>query len=212
MNRVYFLGGSPGSGKTTFTDAIHRNLGVEVFHTDDIFLKSNVSKNKQPYMSELRELSNPLDIWKRSPQSCLDFWIKYYEEAFGLLMENLHQRQENPHPVIVEGVCILPRFLEKINYHSNSYFLISCYKFLEEAVSQKLKQLPASLYNNESYIYENMLYTFSGISQIMIEDCKRINFPYLIMQNLEDYSLIHQKILNQFSHLEKECDESAMGQ
>ena len=89
MNRVYFLGGSPGSGKTTFTDAIHRNLGVEVFHTDDIFLKSNVSKNKQPYMSELRELSNPLDIWKHSPQSCLDFWIKYYEEAFGLEKEQI---------------------------------------------------------------------------------------------------------------------------
>lgn len=208
MNRVYFLGGSPGSGKTTFTDTIHRNLGVAVYHTDDIFLTSNVTKNKQPHMFELRELSNPLDIWKRSPQSCLDFWIKYYEEAFGILMEDLHQKQGGLRPFIAEGVCILPHFLEKLNYQSNAYFLISCHLFLEEAIAQKLKQIPASLYKNESHLYENMLYTFSGISQIMIEDCKRANFPYFIMQNLEDYSVIYQKILNQFSSLEKQCDET----
>lgn len=213
MNRVYFLGGSPGSGKTTFTDTIHRNLGVAVYHTDDIFLTSNVTKNKQPHMFELRELSNPLDIWKRSPQSCLDFWIKYYEEAFGILMEELRQRQGNLRPLVAEGVCILPHFLEKINYQSNAYFLISSPIFLEEAISRKLKQIPAisvKSVKNESGIYENMLYTFSGISQIMLEDCKRVNFPYFIMQNLEDYSVIYQKILTQFPSLEKEYDETSI--
>lgn len=187
---------------------LFKNLGVPVYHTDDIFLTSNVNKNKQPHMFGLRELSNPLDIWNRSPQSCLDFWQKYYEEAFGILMENLHQRQESLHPLLAEGVCILPHFLEKIDCKSNAYFLISCHLFLEEAISQKLKQIPASLYKNESHLHENMLYTFSGISQIMIEDCKRANFPYFIMQNLEDYSVIYQKILNQFSSLEKQCDET----
>jgi len=204
MNRVYFLGGSPGSGKTTFTDAIHKNLGVAVFHTDDIFLASIPNKNKQPHMFELRELSDPLDIWKRSPQSCLDFWIKYYEEAFELLMEDLHQRQESPRPFIAEGVCILPHFLEKIDGRSNAFFLISCHAFLREAVSQKLKQIPAFFNKNESHdMFENMLYTFSGISQLMVEDCKRVNFPYLVMKNPKDYSTIYQKILHQFPALER---------
>ncbi len=204
MNRVYFLGGSPGSGKTTFADAIYKNLGVPVYHTDDIFLTSNVNKNKQPHMFELYELSNPLDIWNRSPQSCLDFWLKYYEEAFGILMENLHQRLESLRPLLAEGVCILPHFLEKIDCKSNAYFLISCHTFLEEAISQKLKQIPAFFDKHESHkMYENMLYVFSSVSQIIIEDCKRANFPYLLIQNTKDYSMNYQKITNQFSLLEK---------
>lgn len=204
MNRVYFLGGSPGSGKTTFADAIYKNLGIPAYHADDIFLASDVNQNKQPHMFGLCELSNPLDIWKRSPQSCMDFWLKYYEEAFGILMENLHQRPEGLHPLLAEGVCILPQFLEKIDCKSNAFFLISRHTFLEEAISRKLKQIPAFFDKHESHkMYENMLYVFSSISQIMIEDCKRANFPYLFIQNEKDYSMNYQKITRQFSLLEK---------
>ena len=125
-------------------------------------------------------------------------------KAFGILMENLHQRQESLHPLLAEGVCILPHFLEKIDCKSNAYFLISCHTFLEEAVSQKLKQIPAFFDKHESHkMYENMLYVFSSVSQIIIEDCKRANFPYLLIQNTKDYSMNYPKIINQFSLLEK---------
>ena len=205
MGSVYFLGGSPGTGKTTFTDAIQKGLGTAVYHTDDILLTSNVNKHKQPRMFELHELSNPLDIWKRSPQGCLDFWISLYEEAFKILMENLHRKQGNSLPLIAEGVCILPHFLEKLDPQPNAYFLISCHDFLKEALLQKLKQIPAFFDKDESYnIYTNMLYAFSGIAQIMIEDCKRNNFPYMVMKNSEDYSMIYPRILNHFSSLKIE--------
>lgn len=200
MNGVYFLGGSPGSGKTTFTDAVHENLGVAIYHTDTIFLTADVTKNKQPNMFELREFSDPLDIWSRSPQACLDFWLKYYEEAFRILMEDLRQGHADPRPLIAEGVCILPHFLEEINCRSNAYFLISCRTFLEEAISQKLKQIPGSFDKNEKQsTYDNMLDVFSGISQIMLEGCERANFPYLIMQDSKTYSMLYPKILDQFS-------------
>lgn len=200
MDGIYFLGGSPGSGKTTFTDAVHKNLGVAVYHTDDIFFTPDVTKDAQPNMFELRELSDPLDIWGRPPQTCLDFWVKYYEEAFGILMKNLRQEQAGSRPLIAEGVCVLPQFLERINCKSNVYFLISCRTFLGESISQKLNQIPVfSSKNKKQSIYDNMLDVFSAISQIMIEGCERANFPYLIIQSSKTYSILYQKILNQFS-------------
>lgn len=204
MNNIYFLGGSPGSGKTTFTDILRKNLGVAVYHTDDIFLGSAVTQNKQPYMFELRELSDPLDIWNRSPQDCLNFWLKYYAEAFGILVEDLRQRQDASQALIAEGVCILPSFLERFHDRPNACFLVSCHAFLEEAISKKLKQIPAfSEGMKENNKYRNMLYVFSSISEIVMEGCKRNHFPYLIMENPEDYPLVYSKFLHQFPSLEK---------
>lgn len=212
MHSIYFLGGSPGSGKTTFTDTLHKNAGVAVYHTDDILLSSVAAKDKQPHMFALRELSDPLDIWDRSPQGCLDFWLKYYEEAFDILVEDLPQRQDVSQPLVAEGVCILPYFLERFHDRPNACFLVSGHAFLKEAISKKLKQIPAfseGIKGNSKY--RNMLYVFSSMSEIVIEGCKRNNFPYLIMQNSEDYPLIYSKILHQFPSLRRLSDGSCSG-
>ena len=79
--RIFFIGGSPCSGKSTVAERISKEFGAYYFKVDDFldeFTKSAADKGKAVCQKIL--MMSPDEIWLRDPSVQCDEEFLFYEE------------------------------------------------------------------------------------------------------------------------------------
>ncbi len=190
MRPIILLGGSSCAGKSTAAKRLGEKLGYQVYHTDDIFLNAPVTPEDQPHMAELRAMKNPLLVWTRPAADCLEFWLAYYQEAFQIFLRELaHFMEEGQAPLLAEGVCLLPKFLEQAGLLDRSRFLVCGTSALGAAMAGKwefIKEMEALESREE--IYAHILTTFSAAAKLVARGANRAGRPCFPVNGPEDYA------------------------
>ncbi|WDV46433.1 GNAT family N-acetyltransferase [Clostridiaceae bacterium M8S5] len=105
---IYWIGGSPCSGKSAIAQMLADKYGFKYYKCDDFLEKYAVKGAEKGKEIMKKILSLDLDgIWLRDVDELVKDEIKFYEEAFEVIIDDLKEI-DNVNGIIVEGAAILP--------------------------------------------------------------------------------------------------------
>lgn len=125
MTNIYFIGGSPCSGKSTIAEELANRYGYYYFKVDDFIeeytqkgaaLKYSICKKQMEMDAE--------QIWMRAPSLQCEEEIQFYEEIFDFVLRDIERVSEG-RDIITEGAAYLPHLMEKIHIPKNRYVAIT---------------------------------------------------------------------------------------
>ena len=125
MMNIYYIGGSPCSGKSTMAEILSEQYDLYYFKVDD-FLDSYTKQGALKGYSVCRkqvELT-PDQIWMRDPVLQCREELIYYEEVFEFIERDLEQIK-NVNGVITEGAAYVPGLIRDAQIPENRYLSIT---------------------------------------------------------------------------------------
>ena len=124
MMNIYFIGGSPCSGKSTVTEILAKKYHLYYFKADD-FLEEYIKKGASLgyEICKKQEVMAPEEIWMREPQLQCDEEVMFYEETFGFAMADLERIQAKE--IITEGAAYLPKLMKQAGIAKERYIAIT---------------------------------------------------------------------------------------
>lgn len=131
--RMYWLGGSPCSGKSSIAAFLAEQHDLVVYHCDDHFDRHQSQSNpeNQPALFQLGTMSWD-DIWLRPVAEQVRHVIEVYRELFPMILADLHA-QAGGRPVLVEGAALLPDLISQhLTGEHTAFYLIPTPQFQNE--------------------------------------------------------------------------------
>lgn len=128
---IYYIGGSPCSGKSTVAEALAEQYGLAYFKADDHledFISLGVATGL-PVCQRIRHMSAD-ETWLRPPQVQCREELDFYAEIAPFVMEKLHELHAPR--VIAEGAAFLPCLMKDAAHYvaitPNREFQLSRYR------------------------------------------------------------------------------------
>jgi 2-phosphoglycerate kinase len=114
MTDIYWIGGSPCSGKSTIAEKLAYKHGLSLFKSDDHMYAHMRLANaeKQPVMAKVASLSWD-EIWTRPVEVQVQDEFDFYHEEFNMLLEELALYPQGQ-PILAEGNAWLPELLGQV--------------------------------------------------------------------------------------------------
>lgn len=125
MKDIYFIGGSPCSGKSTITEVLSEKFDLHYFKVDDYldkYTKMGAEKGKE--ICSKTVVMSPEQIWMRDPVVQCEEELLFYEEIFEFILEDLKQ-MHCKNGIITEGAAYLPKLIKKLNIPTERYISIT---------------------------------------------------------------------------------------
>lgn len=114
LSHVFWIGGSPCSGKSTVAATLAGPYGLTVYTCDEAVERHVrlAGPDRAPVMHRLNHASCD-DLWMRPLEQQISEEIQFYEEEFPFILNDL-LALPNDRPVIAEGAALMPRLLDGI--------------------------------------------------------------------------------------------------
>lgn len=114
FDHVFWLGGSPCSGKSSIVDLLAETHALNVYHCDDHFPRhvEAADPDEQPNLHKLNTLSWN-DIFLRPVEVQVADEIAIYREEFPLIAADLRAFPTDV-PLLVEGAALLPEIVANL--------------------------------------------------------------------------------------------------
>lgn len=125
MEEIYFIGGSPCSGKSTIAERLAKAFAMYYFKVDD-YLDDYLDMAKEAgkvYSTKAKTLSAE-ETWMRTPEIQEQEKLKIYEEIFEYVLQDVEKLAKS-RPVITEGAAYLPRLVKAIGIDKLHYVNIT---------------------------------------------------------------------------------------
>jgi hypothetical protein len=108
LAHVYWMGGSPCSGKSSIADLLSKEHNLRVYHVDEAFQEQRRQITPQAQPTLYRFLNTPWnEIWMRPGDVLFAEAITAYGEHFEMILRDLRDLPRSS-PVLVEGTALLP--------------------------------------------------------------------------------------------------------
>lgn len=121
---VYYIGGSPCSGKSTVAEALAARYGLTYFKADD-YLDDLIAEGAAaglPICGRIRRMTAE-ETWMRAPEVQCREELDFYAEVHGLLMRRLNTLESAA--VVAEGACFLPQLMHDLGIPPQRYIAIT---------------------------------------------------------------------------------------
>lgn len=122
---IYFIGGSPCSGKSTVAQALAEKWGLQYFKVDDHlerYMKMAAADGKACCAKVVDYSAD--QIWLREPAIQCDEELRIYEEIFEYILADL-RNLEDANGIITEGASYLPALIRKAQIPAERYLSIT---------------------------------------------------------------------------------------
>ena len=121
MDNVYYIGGSPCSGKSTVAQMLAEKYDLQYYKQDD-FLEEYMSKGVKESNSLFEKVASLSkdEMWLRSPALLCEEEISLYEVMFHYSMNTISTLSKG-RPIIAEGAGFMPRFMKGSGISRCSY-------------------------------------------------------------------------------------------
>ena len=114
LSHVYWIGGSPCSGKSTIADSIASEMGWTSYRCDDAWYRHEkiVDPDRHPIFYRLRDATGDA-VWMRPVDVQIREELAVYEEEFSLILDDL-LAMPTDRPVVAEGAALLPNLVHDL--------------------------------------------------------------------------------------------------
>lgn len=124
MTNIFYIGGSPCSGKSTVTEMIARKFNLHYFKVDDLLLDYiSKAKDKGKAFSTKAKLMSVDETWLRNPLEQCEEELAIYREIFEFIAEDISKIQA-PNGIIAEGAAFLPELMKQTGIDEQHYICV----------------------------------------------------------------------------------------
>jgi 2-phosphoglycerate kinase len=172
MRTIYYLGGSPCSGKSTVARMLADKYGFVYFCLDDHldeYTERGAKQNKPHLVKYVKSSAD--EVWLADPKEQNDEEIAMYEEMFPLAVSDL-MRIRGKEPIIAEGAGFMPKLMKASGVKEDNYVCIVPTKaFQYEKYSERnfIKYVLAKCTNPEkgfeNWMERDALFARSAVDQ-----------------------------------------------
>jgi hypothetical protein len=122
---IYYIGGSPCSGKSTVAEILSQKYGLHYFKVDD-FLDNYTERGALAGYSICKKIAgmNAEEIWMRDPLLQCREEFEFYKEVFEYVLADLAQ-VNCKNSIITEGAAYVPELIKKLGVSNNRYISIT---------------------------------------------------------------------------------------
>ncbi|MBZ0302047.1 MAG: ATP-binding protein [Anaerolineae bacterium] len=116
FDHVYWMGGSPCSGKSSIADMLAARCNWQVYHCDEAYERHvrQAQADLQPHLSAGSGATMDWNaFWMRSPDVLMKQVIDIYAEEFPMILDDLRSLPRD-RSVLVEGTALMPEFVAEV--------------------------------------------------------------------------------------------------
>nr|WP_294486928.1 hypothetical protein [uncultured Anaerosporobacter sp.] len=183
MTDIYYIGGSPCSGKSTVAEIIAQKYGIHYYKVDDYFESFTIkgAKLHYPICTKQTELS-PEQIWMRDSVLQNEEEFQYYHEIFEFIQTDLLKYNE-PRPIITEGAAYLPELMRQHNVTKDRYIAITPTKDFQISRYKKREWVPFVLEgcSDTQKAFENWMDRDLLFAQEVRHQCQVLNYSSILI-------------------------------
>jgi uridine kinase len=135
---IFWLGGSPCSGKSSIAEILAEQFDLRVYKCDDYFDThlQRTTPEDQPHFYHIGQMSWD-EIWMRPIAEQVISEIAIYREQFSMILEDL-QAIPDDRPILVEGAALLPDLVAPLLSRSEqAIFIIPTERFQKKMYAQR---------------------------------------------------------------------------
>lgn len=184
-DNVWWIGGSPGAGKTSVAKALGEKYNLYVYHCDEHY-KEHVkmsTKTRHPTIQKLAPMSEE-EFWMRPVEQQYTEAIKFYQEEFNIMLNNIVNFLDPEKPIIIEGCIVMPQLLTELNISTpKMLWLVPTPEFQRkqhltrgEWVYDILSQCKTPVVALENWMKRDEMF-----AKYIIQQCTQKSLPYHII-------------------------------
>ena len=108
-NSIFWLGGSPCAGKSSISERLASDFGLDIYHVDEAFEihRQDLNPAHQPTLTRWLA-SSWNERWMQPIDKLIEDAIVCYREQFELILQDISARTRDT-VLLVEGTSLLPR-------------------------------------------------------------------------------------------------------
>lgn len=196
---VFFIGGSPCSGKSTIAEILSRKYGLHYFKVDDHLDKYTRmgAEVGYPICKKQMEMSTE-QIWMRTPQVQCEEELQFYEEIFPFILQDL-KKLDSGCAVITEGTAYLPNLIKQIGIPNNKFIAMVPTEAFQIYHYSKREWVPYVLAecSNPEKAFQNWMERDILFAQEVAQRCSEVNYQCVVnngdltIERMEDMLKLH---------------------
>lgn len=200
LQHIYFIGGSPCSGKSTIAEMIAKTYNFYYFKVDDFlekYMNQGKEKGREICVKQF-ELSIE-ETWMREPQLQCEEELIYYREIFDFILEDLADIKYK-NGIITEGAAYLPELMQKYFIDKKHYVSITP---TEEFQWHHYKQRPWVPYvlegcKDKEKAFENWMKRDTLFGEYVNKQAKAMGYETFVTDGSIDSNTMFSEVCNLF--------------
>ena len=183
MTEIYYIGGSPCSGKSTVAEMLVEKYGFQYFRQDD-FLQEYIDRGA----GEGRELFQQVsrlsmdEMWMRDPMAQCTEEIALYETMFSYSIDAILTLSQKG-AVLAEGAGFMPRFVKGIHVDKSRYICMVPTKKFQVTAYAKRTWVSGylSVCKDPNKAFENWMERDAVFAKTVRREAEDLGYPILMV-------------------------------
>lgn len=200
MTKIYYIGGSPCSGKSTVAEIIASKFNLQYFKVDD-FLDDYIAKGKEkgkPFSTKSINMTVD-ESWLRSPIEQNEEELEIYREMFEFVINDL-RKIDSPKDILAEGAAFLPELMNCIGVNRNHYI---CIVPTKEFQYFHYKQRPFVPYvlegcSNKEQAFENWMERDAIFAETVKQSAEKLGYRTIVTDGKKDINYTYRQVCKAF--------------
>ncbi len=200
-HKLYILGGSPCSGKSTIAGLLCEQFPLTLYRVDDYFDAhfKRCNAADQPVMARYKNMSWP-EIWSTPPAVAAADEFQYYREEFGFILDDLRSLGDAP-AILLEGAAFLPELVNALSVAPQQvYYLVPERDFQIAHYAQRpwIESILAQCTDPQA-AFENWMERDHLFGAEVIDQAGRFGYPWMVVDGSLGIPDIYKIICAHFS-------------
>ena len=200
MQTIYYIGGSPCSGKSTVAEILQQRFDFTYYKYDDYLFEYLHKTAIAGKPTASRYAAMTLDeTWLREPETLCREAIALYWEYFEYAQADI-KALGNKKPIVAEGAAFLPELMQKTNVSTYNYIcIVPTFDFQYQKYS---KRTWISDYlsgcSDKDTAFENLMKRDNLFAEIVKNDAETLGYETVTVNGQRPVNDLAETVINVF--------------
>ena len=197
---VYYIGGSPGSGKSSIAKQIAKQFGFAYYKLDDFLFTYNKKAAKEgKEHSVLARALNGEQTWMREPQMQMTEEIGIYEEIFQYALADIEKLAASK-TVIAEGAGFMPKLMAMEKVLPSRYICVVPTEEFQRKVFEKRLLLKLFLIGckDKNAAFENWMVRDALFAKEIFKQAEDLGYTALLVDGSKTIAENYDRVIKTF--------------
>lgn len=191
MAQIYYIGGSPCSGKSTIAEMLEKKYNLHYYKIDDYlqdYLEKG-AKDNNPWLKKMNSVSMD-EMWLKEPELLNEEELATYENMFEYILQEIKGLDSDGKDIITEGAALMPKLAHKIGIDKKHYVcIVPTKEFQIKHYSQRpwIQQILFN-YSDKQKAFQNWMDRDAFFALSILEQAKKVGYESYIVDGSKDIS------------------------
>lgn len=196
--QIYWIGGSPCSGKSTIAEKMVEDFGFHYYKCDDNLERylEVASKRGKPVSSKMQKLNIDQTFLRPVDEQVQDE-LAFYAEVFEVILEDLDKLDVET-DIVIEGAALLPSNIHKLGISDTNYICVV--PTAEFQLNKYAEREWVSYYLSDSkdkdLAYDNWMKRDIEFAKIVLEDATNKGYSSILVDGSNSIEQNYAKVLD----------------